>query len=55
VELGRLEVCLVALAAEGCEPAAAGAEGAGVGAAGLEEAALPLPDPVEPELSMGAR
>jgi hypothetical protein len=56
VELGRLEVCLAALGAEGCElAAAAGAEGAGVGAAGPEEAALPLPDPVKPELSMGAR
>jgi hypothetical protein len=55
VELGRLEACLAALGAEGCELAAAGADGAGVGAAGLEEAALPLPDPVKPELSMGAR
>jgi hypothetical protein len=57
VELGRLEACLAALGAEGCElaAAAAGADGAGVGAAGLEEAALPLPDPVKPELSMGAR
>jgi hypothetical protein len=52
VELGRLEVCLVALGAEGCELAATA--GAGAGATWLEEATLTLPDPVKPGLSVTA-